>query len=158
MTARNQRQIVPSVLDRLISSEYDGKIGSARPDSLEEVLVAIARDLYVLLNTRRGELLIPEGFTEAETSILNFGLPDFVSYSLRSPSDQERLRRALETTIRTFEPRLSGVSVVLTGWDDATPVLRFQVEAVLKAGAEQVVFETSFRADSGKFSVLGERS
>lgn len=157
MTLRPHMHLAPSVLDRLISSEYDGKIGSARPDSLEEIMLSIARDLHVLLNTRRGELLIPEGFTEAKTSILNFGLPDFVSYSLKSPSDQERLRRALEQTIRTFEPRLSSVAVVLAGWDDVTPVLRFRVEAVLLLESEPVVFETSFRADSGKFSILGGR-
>jgi type VI secretion system protein ImpF len=153
-------RLVPTVLDRLIAQDYDGKIGSTRPDSLKALLDSISRDLHVLLNTRRGELLVPEGFTEAASSILNFGLADFVSYSLKSPLDQERLRRALETTISKFEPRLSRVEVDLAGWDELSPILRFRVEAVLtlERASEPVVFETSFQVESGKFSVVEGRS
>lgn len=160
MTAgKYHTRIVPSVLDRLILPGYDGEIGSLRPDSLEQMEVSIARDLRALLNTRREEWLVPKEFEEASSSILNFGLPDFLSYALRVPSEQARLRRTLENVIRTFEPRLTNIQVAIAGWDDNSQMLRFRVEAALKVEPmpEPVTFEAILQTDSSKFSVRGQR-
>jgi type VI secretion system protein ImpF len=158
MAGHDHPRIVPSVLDRLILPAYDGTIGSLRPDSLEQLRASVARDLRALLNTRREEELIPKEFAEASSSILNFGLPDFLSYALRVPSEQARLRRTLENVIRTFEPRLSNIQVAITGWDDNSTMLRFRVDGVLKVEpvGEPVAYEATLQTDSGKFSVRGQ--
>ncbi len=151
----NSMRIVPSVLDRLTGRPYDGLIGSLRPDSAEALRQAVQRDLDNLLNVRRAELLIPPAYRESTASLLNFGLPDFTAYNLRDASEQNRLRKAIETAVRVFEPRLANVSVFLDGWDELKPVLRYRLEALLKVdpAPEAVVFETEFKADTRRFAV-----
>jgi len=151
-------RVLSSVLDRLTSVAPSGEIGSVSADSIQGMQAAIGRDLRALLNTRRQEYLVPADFEQTSTSIVNFGIPDFLGYTLRSPADQSHLRKALETAIRTFEPRLTNVRVVLLGWDDVSPVLRFRVLADLKVepAPEPVMFDTDLQGDSGKFFVRGK--
>jgi type VI secretion system protein ImpF len=149
--------VVPSVLDRLISDPRNVEIGAVQPGSLRALKLSVERDLDALLNTRREGDLIPPEFQASAQSLLNFGLPDFSSYMLRSSTDQNRLRRDMETAIRAFEPRLANVTVSVEGWDDLNPVLRFRVEGILRVdpAPEPVSFDTVFRADTGKFAVRG---
>jgi type VI secretion system protein ImpF len=151
----NTMRVVPSILDRLIAGPYKGVIGTFRQDSAEALRQAVQRDLDDLLNTRREEQLLPPAYHEAASSLLNFGLPDFTVYNLRSTSEQHRLRKAIETAVRVFEPRLANVSVFLDGWDELKPVLRYRLEALLKIdpAPEAVVFETEFKADTRRFAV-----
>jgi type VI secretion system protein ImpF len=155
MAKERSAAIVPSVLDRLISPPRGIEVGSVQPNSLRALRMSVQRDLDALLNTRREGDLIPEGFQESASSLLNYGLPDFSGYSLRTPTDQNRLRRDIETAIRTFEPRLANVSVSVGGWENPNPVLRFRVVGVLRTdrSAEPVSFDTLFQADRGKFAL-----
>jgi type VI secretion system protein ImpF len=149
--------VTTPILDRLTARPYRGTIGSIRPGTVAALYLAVQRDLEILLNTRRAEQPVPAGYQLCSSSLLNFGLPDLSLYSLRISSEQHRLRKSIDAAIRFFEPRLSNVSVFLNGWDEKRPVLRFRVEATLKAGAafEPVVFDTEFRLDSGRFGVKG---
>lgn len=151
----NSPGVAQSVLDRLMGGSGGGGIGALNPNSVEAARLAVQRDLDALLNTRREERLVPSTFHESAKSLLNFGIPDFAVYNLKSPADQNRLRRAIEAAVREFEPRLGNVSVTLEGWDEARPVLRYRLEALLKLepAPEQVAFETEIEADSGRFSV-----
>jgi type VI secretion system protein ImpF len=120
----------------------------------------IARSLEDLLNTRRGELLVPPEFREVSSSILNFGLPDFTLYNLRHPSDQIRLRTEIEKAVQTFEPRLRNVLVTVEEWDEVRPVLRFMLTATL-AGRDgernSLLLETELHLESGDFRVAGKQ-
>jgi type VI secretion system protein ImpF len=154
-----QTETVPSILDRLVDTPADGQIGSAAQSAEARLVAAIANDLGILLNTRRQEELVPPEFEQVTTSIVNFGLPDIMKLGLRSTTDQTRLRRWIEEAIRTFEPRLTSVSVKLVGWEQNNPVLRFRVEAevLVDGGTESVSFEPALKGDSGKFVVQGQR-
>jgi len=149
--------VVTSVLDRLTETPSAGTIGTVRPGTLAALRQAVLRDLEHLLNTRREENLIPEGYRESGASLLNYGLPDLTVYSLKRASEQHRLRRTIEEAVRVFEPRLGNVSVAVEGWDEARPILRFRVEAVLRVepSPEPVVFDTEFSPESGKFKLKG---
>jgi type VI secretion system protein ImpF len=153
-----QAHIFPSVLDRLLMP-MTAELGASRPDNVGFTIAAIARDLGALFNCRRVESEVPQEFEEVSTSIVNFGVPDFATYTLRLTAEQNRLRKELETAIRRFEPRLRNATVVVNGWDEISPVLRFQVNATLNVAAtsEPVMFETSFQSDNGKFAVKGQR-
>ena len=99
---------------------------------------AVSRDLEALLNSRsEGTRLIPQSFEECRKSSLTYGIPDFSSYSLLSPHDRDRIRRALETTIALHERRLSRVRVGLEAPRQYERVLRFKVDALLSLGSER---------------------
>jgi len=155
-----QTRVNLSVLDRLV--DFDPESSEETPASrLSGVPVlrdAVRRDLVSLLNTRRKEHPLRPEFEQCNTSLLAFGLPDFILLNLRSPSDQRRLGQAIETAIRTFEPRLSGVSVSLEPRHEVDPVLRYRVEALLdiEPAPEPITFDTVLQADTGRFSVTGQ--
>ena len=154
-----ETSVTPSLLDRL--TDYEPRSGSEAPltrsQSLRALKISLRRDLTALLNTKRREEEVPEEFTEANHSLLTYGLPDFSSYSLKSPTDQSRLRRAIETAIRRFEPRLEKVSVTLEPLREADAALHFRVDGFLRLdpAPEPVSFETHLQAESGHF-VVGE--
>src|SRR5690349_20938533 len=104
----NEIRITPSVLDRLI--DYEPEVSreplASRSKSLRQMKESVKRDLEQLLNTRRSENCMPPDSKELENSLAAYGLPDFTSVSIKSPSEQERLLAALESAIAIFEPRL----------------------------------------------------
>jgi type VI secretion system lysozyme-like protein len=103
---------LPSLLDRL--TDFTPAAREDRPLSRSQALrtlkASLWRDLSALLNAKRREEEVPEEFGECSHSLLMYGLPDFSAYSLKSPADQARLRRALEAASRRFEPPPSAVS------------------------------------------------
>jgi len=155
----SQTRINLSVLDRLIDLDPGSSVEATpyRLHSLRDLKDTLWRDLNALLNTRRMEHPISPEFKECNKSLLLFGLPDFTLLSLRSPGDQRRLGQAIETAIRTFEPRLSAVSVSPEPRNELDPVMRFRVEALLQVepAPEPISFDTVLKADTGKFLVTG---
>jgi type VI secretion system protein ImpF len=149
--------VITSVFDRLTAPAASGAIGSVQHGTLASLRNAVLRDLEHLLNTRREAELIPADYRESAASLLNYGLPDITMYSLKSAAEQHRLRRSMEAALRLFEPRLSNISVVVEGWHDARPVLRFRVEADLNVepAPEPVAFDTEYSLESGKFALKG---
>lgn len=149
-----------SVLDRLIDQEPEStqEAPAGRLQSLREMKAGLWRDLAALLNTKRGENDIPPEFQQVNSSVLAFGLVDFTSFSLKSPADQNRLRRAIEQGIRTFEPRLSGVVVTLEERGELDPALRFRVDALLQVdpAPEPISFDTVLQADTCHILVHGK--
>jgi type VI secretion system protein ImpF len=153
-----------SILDRIIG--FDPLDPQAfRPmqtATVRELENTVHRDLMALLNVRRADEPIPAEFEEAARSILTFGLPDFTSRSVLDRSEQERLRRAIETAIRVFEPRLSNVTVSLDrpgkrveqgrGLDNT---LRYHVRALLRVepDPEPVVFDAVLEPGTGRVAI-----
>jgi len=142
----------PTVLDRLLYRKPNADEQRGRDSDL--VLASIARDLEALLNSRCHEDTILADYTESCSSILNFGVPEFDQYgNLASASEQNKLCKAIEGSIRLFEPRLSGVSVrmIASGKRDFT--LRFRIEATIQAQGEKEVFEAGLKRNSNILSV-----
>lgn len=149
-----------SLLDRLCDDDTD--VTSERPlsrhQSIRMLKASLMRDLSALLNTKRREIEVPEEFVDLRQSLLTFGLPDFTAFGLRNPLEQNRLRREVESTIRRFEPRLSGVTVHLEPRGEFDSGLRFRVDAQLKMEPEPepVRFDTILEADTCHFFIAGE--
>src|SRR5215510_13261049 len=101
-------RITPSVLDRLIDHEPQSsrEAPASRSQSLNDLKDAVKRDLEWLLNARQIVGGLPPELKELNRSLAAYGLPDFTSISIKSPSDQKRMQRVLEWTISAFEPRL----------------------------------------------------
>jgi len=156
MTANdNQNTSRLSILDRL--TELQEPLSSW--DETQELKRSLCRDLASLLNTRRAEEVCDPRYEEATNSLLTFGVVDFTSYNLKNAVDQERVRRSIERAISLFEPRLTRVTVILEEPDPLKPVLRFQIEALLKTeNPEAVLFDVALHRDSRRIAVSGANS
>jgi type VI secretion system protein ImpF len=159
---RNDREpnIVPSLLDRLLDDapEQTQEPLWTRTQTVRQLEASVARDLEELLNCRREmmEEMSPE-FAEVSRSVLNYGLPDFTSFSLSGEKDRARIRRILEETIVAFEPRLQRTRVTLEPPREHEKGLRFRVDALLRVdpAPQPVTFDTVWKVETREYRVQG---
>ena len=159
-SVNREMYLIPSVLDRLLddSPEAEQESPYNRFQSFLQLKERIARDLEAMLNSRQQALEeIPAEFAEVSRSLLTYGLPDILSLNVLNEQDRYRLRRTLEQTIMTFEPRLERVRVTLTPPQPYERRLHFRVEALLlvKPVPEPVVFDTMLQLNTQKYEVRG---
>lgn len=153
----NELRMTPSVLDRLL--DYDPQMSREAPrsqaQSIAELKRSVKRDLEWLLNTRHSGIEIPETLTEVNESMAVYGLPDLASLSVKNPSEQNRLAKAIENALRIFEPRFINVRVTLEPLDNTDRQLRFRIEAHLdiEPVPEPVSFDTVLQVGSGEFAI-----
>jgi type VI secretion system protein ImpF len=71
--------------------------------------------------------------------------------------DRARIRRILEETILTFEPRLLRVRVTLEPRREYDKALRFRVDALLRVdpAPAPVTFDTVWRVETQEYTVQG---
>lgn len=154
--------ITLSIVDRLTDFEPDSKLEgrSSSWEDMRALKAAVCRDLAALFNTRRAEQDFDKGYEQATHSLLTFGVADFTSFNLMNSFEQERVRRSIEHAIRQFEPRLARVTVSLEEPDSLRPVLRFQIDAMLRIGpnSEAVLFDATLYRDSRRIDVSGANS
>lgn len=154
----NDVHIIPSVLDRLLDFEPGVKHEphTSHAESLRQYKQAVWRDLEWLLNTRRVVERIPPAHKELQRSLAAYGLPAFSAAELDSSA--EGVRRAIETAIRTFEPRLSDMAVVLVAARADERALVFRIEARLRVEpvAEPVMFSATISLDDGACAVQSD--
>lgn len=157
-SARSQQPLLPSLLDRLIDAEPDQSTeplwrGSYR---IEELREHVRRDLEYLLNTRHGrfDLLAQPG--ELSVSTLSYGLPDFTGIVGGGLESRERIRATVERAVRSFEPRLANVQVVIRDPEQQIDRnIRLTIQAVLCVDpvVELVTFDTTVEATTGTCEV-----
>jgi type VI secretion system protein ImpF len=155
--------VTQSLLDRLVDRSRDkdsqyaasGQEAVTRSESFRRFKEGVKRDIEWLLNTRQLPHPAGEGFAELPLSLYNYGLPDITSIGLHSSRDRERLLHMLETAIRRFEPRISGVKVSLEPMLANTRILRFRIDGMLRIdpAPEPVSFNTILEITSGQYEV-----
>ena len=159
--SQKNRNAQASILDRLIDNDPQ-RTTEAPPSaaqSLRELKASLRRDIEWLLNTRRSIQDPPPGASELERSLHVYGLPDICSMNLGSGQEFQRLARAMESILATFEPRLRTIRVTpVPAADSSSRVLRFQIEGVLRVEPvpEHVTFDTMLELTSGEYEVKGE--
>jgi type VI secretion system protein ImpF len=158
---REDQPLVPSVFDRLLDDEPTNsrEVAASRRQVLRELKQSVGRDLEQLLNTRQrcGEL--PKPLTELETSLVNYGIPDFTGVNMSVPSERDRLRGIIQRVIEQFEPRFKTVRVRMVENADAQDrTLRLRIEGLLKVdpAPEPVVFDSQLEPTSATFEVKSE--
>src|SRR5271165_4280647 len=115
MRTQSNSAVTLSVLDRLTDNDPKSPTVEApltRAESVRALKAGVRRDLEWLLNTRRTPDYPRASRVETENSLYNYGLPDFSAYSIASPEDQSKLVRALQSAVKTFEPRMANVRIV----------------------------------------------
>jgi type VI secretion system protein ImpF len=146
------------VLDRLLDWGNGSEATQTRSQQLNELRNAVRRDLESLLNAHRYARSLPAGMPELQRSLMQYGIPDFLAMNAGAPEVREEFRRAVEESIRRFEPRFKTVSVALLGTgDSADRTMRFRVEALMYAepAPEAVSFDSRLDPSSHSFSVVG---
>jgi len=146
----------PSVFDRLIDldPQTTSEVGGDRY-SLNELRAAVRRDLEALLNTRKLVIDLPAS-SELNRSILTYGIPEVAMVNLSDANEMVGLRKAIEDTIRLFEPRFLDVAVSIEPPGSTDRSLRFKIEARLDLNPEPepLVFDSVLLASSGAISVV----
>jgi len=115
---------------------------------------SIVRDLSRLLNTRAPIFgPVPE---RASRTVLNYGLPDFSALSAASETDAATLSALIVERILRFEPRLTGVRVVLAKNPQSHNSLIGMIYANLIVGSvrEPVSFPLLFDAGADVVEVI----
>jgi len=162
MARQDPEQIVTqSVLERLIDRELESPTDAPKSfaQSVRQLKASLRRDLEWLLNTRRNPEAADQTLPELSQSLFNYGLPDITSLSHESINDRQRLLQQVESTITTFEPRLTRVKVTpLDPGRGGVHVLRFQIEGMLAMDPEpeHISFDTVLQLASGQYQVKGD--
>lgn len=151
---------VLSILDRLSDDEpgvtRDPPTGRAQV--VRRLRRSVRRDLEDLLNTRIRLVVLPAGQAELEGSLVRYGLPDITGVSFGSDRARAELGRAIEATIRRFEPRLRSVRVRALGQGEPLDrTLRFRIDAMLvvEPDTEPVVFDSTLSPTTGAVQIQG---
>ena len=123
-----------SLLDVLSGGFANGRpVRSVRES--RRLLWSVVSNLNRLFNTRRGSV----------KHLPDYGLPDLTTVYRDAPGSGDELRRAIQDSIETYEPRLRRVRVERNETDEFSMRLVFIVSGVLKNG-ERVRFETTFES------------
>src|ERR1700722_17327341 len=138
--------IIGSLLDRLTDLEPRNSREVQPPEweQVREYKDSVARDLTNLLNTRRSENDIPEDYAYTRECVAAYGIQDFTT----APMDREAIRRAIERSVRMFEPRLSHVVVHLV--DSGDFQFSFRISGLLRTTtrSEPVVYDADLPKES----------
>lgn len=147
MSRDDEQPLRPSLLDRLTSPANRGD-----QFSIAELRNRVQRDLEDLLNTRCRVVEPPKDLKQLDTSLANYGLPDYTGLSSAVEGARERLRAELRKTIERFEPRLRNVRIQVLG--HAEPLdrrLRFRIDAELSS--EPIVFQSVLDQTTARYEV-----
>jgi type VI secretion system protein ImpF len=150
--ANAETLVTQSLLDRLTDVD---DWPATRAQSLRYFRDGLKRDLEWLLNTRRPPIENIGKFERARATIVNYGLSDITALGLDSPSDQKRLRKAMEQCLHEFEPRLTDIVVTLQESQTAERRLRFHIQGLMRINPapEEISFDTVLELSSGEYTV-----
>ena len=156
---RPDQLLLPSVLDRLMDFEPDNRFEAARDRGqlLRDLKNSVRRDLENLLNTRVRFPDVPEDLPQLQTSLANYGIPDFGTLIIDSSNSIDGLRIRIEDVIKRYETRFQEVKVELDVDSKSrfSRSIRFIIHGVLHAEPEPepVTFTSQLNKIASEFSV-----
>ena len=143
---KSGKKLLAPVLDRLLSSPFNSTAPMQSYQLVRQLRESVRRDIERLLNTRKRCVSTPSQCEYLESSLLNYGLPDWSFISLESEVHRKKFCREVERTILQYEPRISSVRVQSdAGVDPEDVAIRFRIEAQLHANpvSETIVFDSA---------------
>lgn len=161
--ARHQPEstVTLPIIDRLIDQDpqTSAEAPMTRAQSVRALKAGLKRDLEWLLNSRRIAEEPDESLEELNSSVYTYGVPDLTSFSIASAKDQNRLLRALQDSVKLFEPRLANVRIIpIESAELSIHTLRFRIEGLLlmDPAPEHVSFDTVLELTSGECAIKGD--
>lgn len=110
---------------------------------------SVRRELEQLFNTR---CPIPaHRLSSRPRTVVDYGIPDLSGFSARNPDDRARVAEILRRAVEVFEPRLTGVRVVVEGVPEDDFALAGRIDAILDVDLvpEPVSFLTALQLKEG---------
>ncbi|MCP4352117.1 MAG: type VI secretion system baseplate subunit TssE [Desulfobacterales bacterium] len=143
-----------SLIDRLTDLHPESKqeIQPLRTLNRRNLKASLRRDLSWLFNTRTP---VPASvFDDKELTVLDYGIPDFGSYSPASHEDQGLLAKRITRAISAFEPRLRHVQIdIRPGSNEKTLYMTINALMVVESVREPVSFQTVFQKQTNEWDV-----
>ena len=143
------------LFDRLVDENPEAQKEriSYRIYNREGLRQSVQQELMRLLNTRRAQ---SDVLDPAKATVLDYGLPDFSSFSAASATDRQHLTRLLSTAIAAFEPRLLHPRVELSPTESDQRSVDGVISGQLRIGEElePVSFPVLLRRESGSVEIL----
>nr|WP_317200870.1 type VI secretion system baseplate subunit TssE [uncultured Psychrobacter sp.] len=123
--------------------------------NIDELKSSVASDLEALLNTRCVVSEQLQSYQHVRSSILSFGILDFVGLSSANPADCDYICRQIAQTVEQQDTRLRNVRVSLDIGAIDVNQLCFSIEALLKVypAQELVSFDAFFEPSSQRYQV-----
>ncbi len=132
------------LLERIRGAE-NAPQGSMQEDEAVVELRSITTHLRHLLNARQGSVLIAD----------DYGIPDVFNDSTEDfLQTTKRIERELAAVVTRYEPRLTGVRVVLASKEQEVLRLRFRLEAKLVSNRDIPVVLDTVVSSGGRVSVV----
>ena len=115
----------------------------------------LKREVEWLLNTRQSPIPEMEGYAQAASSVINYGLPDIHSFNGSRGREHDALTVSLLRTLRAFEPRIKDPQVFLVRTDTTNRSLRFHIEGRISFEnmEEEIKFDTVLELMRGDYEV-----
>jgi len=104
-------EVPKPLFERLVDLEPGGKAEPTRLQNLDRqgLLESIRSELERLFNTRAP--LTIDHLRKRQRTVIDYGIPDPLSFSAENPDHHLEMARLLESTITAYEPRLEEISV-----------------------------------------------
>lgn len=146
-TPKHKIPVRPSILDRLIDDRADVY---GYPINL--LIESLRRDLENLLNTPKSPVVFGPEFVELHSSILDFGIPDVASATGNDSQIWEKMISKIEFAIRSFEPRLKEVEVIMKdNRKSGIPKVEFEIRGQLVFDpSPELLFQSTIELSSGR--------
>jgi type VI secretion system protein ImpF len=144
------------LFDRLVDQDrtLTRELRPLRTLGRAELKDSVRRELEHLLNTRVS--LPVHRLRSRERTVVDYGIPDFSSFSARNHDDRLRLAEMIRMAIAAYEPRLTDVRVRLESVAGNDGVISGVIEASLITGrvTEPVSFATNLQIGDGAVEVF----
>ena len=146
------------LFDRLVDQErqFAREARPRRSYSPRELRASVRRELERLFNSR---VRLPLARLEAyPRTVIDYGIPDFGTFSARNAADREQLARHLVTAIEAYEPRLQEVRVHIAPPGVDSELLTGEIDAMLvvESVREPVRFTTTLTPSAGSIEDADE--
>ena len=145
-----------SLFERLLPVDDQVRSGL----SIQELRQSIAQDLEDLLNNRMTHLgQSAEYYSEIKSSILQFGIIDFVGLSTANPMDRDKICHSIAQSISAHEPRLKQVKVEMLMNENNMSSLYLSISAYLNISPlyETVMFDALLKPTTQQYVILARK-
>ena len=153
--ANSKFQVRASLIDRLtdLQPQFGREPRPLRAVNRKQFKKSIRRDLSWLFNTRTPTPATL--YDKKELTVIDYGIPDFGSYSPASKDDQSLLARRLTRAITSFEPRLKNVRIRVKPEMTNEKNLDVIIDAVMVVEnvREPASFRTVFQKQTGEWKM-----
>lgn len=147
----------PSLLDKLLAPDHEGRDGVRLQYSKERIKDAVARDIEMVLNSHATTFDADiDAMPLAGKSLLTIGLVDIASMSIASDRDRARITDSIRKALINHDKRLSQVEVRVSETRSeglSRQVFSIKANLLLRPDIEPVSFDAVLRPGSTRYEV-----